>query len=325
MSQLTGPVFTIFTPFDADGGVDYASLESYVEFLAQRGARNFYMMPYNGRYSQLTNDEIRRLNSFCIRCVKSDPENIVIVSDPIHGSTDSKLEFAREAKSQGADYLSSIMREKFFCVDQVVEHYSTMSEAGISLVVHAMPFLSGYTGRSMDWPEELFAALASVQAVEAIKEDSKDVAVTRQIIETYGERFDIAVAGRKRFLLEVLGRARHAYVNGVSMLDPHIAQVFWSLLATSFERALEYVKLVDDPFWDGPVAKFGWHRVNKAALESCGLMSRRERLPMPELQDSDMPEIENATQRLLDAHRQWIRSSDNPMKGQVLNTKSSHS
>jgi len=316
MSELTGPVFTIFTPFDAGGEVDYASLESYIEFLANHGASNFYMMPYNGRYSQLTNDEIRRLNSFCIRCVKSDPENTVIVSDPIHGSTETKLEFANDAKRLGADYLSSIMREKFFSVDQVVEHYSTLSQAGIGLVAHAMPFLSGYTGRSMDWPDELFAILSSVQAVVAIKEDSKDVALTRGIIKTYGERFDVVVAGRKRFLVEALQGANHSYINGVSMLNPHIAHVFWSLLGAAPERALKYVESVDDPFWEGPVAKFGWHRVNKAALESCGLMSRRERRPMPELKASEMPDVEMATQRVLDAHRQWIEGAGNSYEGQ---------
>lgn len=300
-------MFTIFTPFDSAGELDFVSLESYIEFLAIHGAKLFYMMPYNGRFSQLTNDEISRLNAFCIACVKSDPSNTVIVSDPIHGSTATKLEFAIDAKRQGADYLSSLVREKFFSVEQVVQHYSDLSRADIDLVAHAMPFLSGYTGRSIDWPEELFAALTDVPAVKAIKEDSKDVTLARNLLATYGETFDVVVAGRKRYLIETLAGANHAYINGISMMNPDIAHEFWSLLGSSVEMALEYVKAVDDPFWEGPVAKFGWHRVNKAALESCGLMSRKERRPMPELPLSDMAVVEDAAQKVLDAHRQWTR------------------
>ena len=98
------------------------------------------------------------------------------------------------------------------------------------------------------------------------------------------------------------------------MMNPDIAHVFWSLLGSSVERALEYVKAVDDPFWEGPVAEFGWHRVNKAALESCGLMSRKERPPMPELSLSDMSVVDDAAQKALEAHRQWTsRESASPL------------
>ena len=309
MSALSGPVFTIFTPFTSSGEIDFVSIERYIEFLTDRGARQFYMMPYNGRYSQLTNDEILRLNAFCIRCVKSDPGNTVIVSDPIHGSTETKLEFARQAQRHGADYFSSLLREKYFSAKQVAEHYATLADAGIKLVVHAMPFLSGYTGRSMDWPEDVFDALSPNRLVAAVKEDSKDVALARGLIKDYGDRFDVIVAGRKRFLVDVLGRGEQSYINGISMLDPQIAHVFWSLLCVSATQAMEYAEVVDDPFWEGPVAKFGWHRVNKAALESCGLMSRRERRPMPELDLSDMPYIAEVTGGIFDAHRRWIESN----------------
>lgn len=309
MNKIEGPVFTIFTPFDKSGDIDFNALESYIEFLATNGARQFYMMPYNGRFSQLTNDEIRRVNAFCIQCVKSDPDNIIIVSDPIHGSSEMKLTFAREACLLGADYLSSLMREKYFCVEQVVDHYTTMSAAGIEVVVHAMPFLSGYTGRSMDWPTEAFEALASVSSVTAIKEDSKDVSVTRNLIGIFGERFDVVVAGRKRFLIDALGGARQAYINGISMINPHIAHTFWSLLGSTPDEAVAYVERIDDPFWEGVVARFGWHRVNKAALESCGYMRRTERRPMPQLSAADMPLVADATQQVLDAYAGWMRES----------------
>ena len=91
-TQLFGCFYTIFTPFSEDGSVDYDALEKYLNVLYRQGARRFYAMAYNSRYSQLTHAEIRELNEFCIRTVKSlDRGNIVIVGDPIHCSTEESV------------------------------------------------------------------------------------------------------------------------------------------------------------------------------------------------------------------------------------------
>ena len=70
-------------------------------------------MAYNSRYSQLTHEEILELNEFCIRLVKKlDPNNIIIVGDPIHCSTKETIKFAFHAKDAGADLISLLVREK---------------------------------------------------------------------------------------------------------------------------------------------------------------------------------------------------------------------
>jgi len=305
MTVLVGPIFTIFTPFTAVGDIDIKSLQGYIQFLAENGGRQFYMMPYNGRYSQLNDDEIFRLHEICIREVKNIGGATIIVSDPIHASTERKREFAQAAFAQGADYFSSLVREKYYCNEQIVSHYSSMASVGIPIMAHAMPFLSGYNGRSMDWPEELFADLRDVEGVVAIKEDSKIANFARGLIETHGDRFDVVVAGRKRFLVEVLGRQHHSYINGVSMLDPNIAWKFWDLLAGPRDPLNDFVASVDDPFWDTLVSRYGWHRVNKASLEAAGLMNRRERRPMPELTDSEFPAVEKAVDSIRKNFASW--------------------
>jgi len=86
--RLEGCVYTIFTPFDEKENIDYASLGKYIAHLYQGGARKFYVMAYNSRYSQLKHEEIMQLNEFCIKAVKKiDPQSLVIVGDPIHCPT----------------------------------------------------------------------------------------------------------------------------------------------------------------------------------------------------------------------------------------------
>ena len=62
-SKIKGPAFAIITPFTAGGAeVDCESLRNYVDFLYEGGAKIFYIMGYNSRFSLLSNKEIMKLN-----------------------------------------------------------------------------------------------------------------------------------------------------------------------------------------------------------------------------------------------------------------------
>ena len=52
-NALDGPVFTVFTGFKPSGEINYEQIEKYLIYLYKSSARNFYVMPYNSRYSQL--------------------------------------------------------------------------------------------------------------------------------------------------------------------------------------------------------------------------------------------------------------------------------
>ena len=70
--KIKGPAFAIITPF-CDGGkkVDWQALEEYVQFLYEGGAKVFYVMGYNSRFSILSDEEIMKLNEVVTRKVKS--------------------------------------------------------------------------------------------------------------------------------------------------------------------------------------------------------------------------------------------------------------
>lgn len=51
------------------------------------------------------------------------------------------------------------------------------------------------------------------------------------------------------------------------------------------------IENIEDPFFLGPVKKYGWHMCNKALLQSIGLMNRIDRMPMPTLTDDEYQEI----------------------------------
>lgn len=293
--DLTGPIYTIFTPFDEEYLIDYSSLKAYLETLYSQGARRFYAMAYNSRYSQLSHKEIMELNAFCARTLKDiDSRNVVIVGDPIHCSTNESIDFAKHAKDSGADLISLIMREKYFTDEQVLEHFSLIGRtARFPILVHEMPFLSGFDGNQMHWPSTLLEALPQVDEIVALKEDAKDIQVTRKALELEPDISIVIAGGGKAALQSYLKYGAKSWLNGISIIDASIAEYFWNAcLQENLERQQFVIEELEAPFFGGVVKKYGWHRTNKALLQAAGHMHRRDRMPLPHLNENEFKEVE---------------------------------
>ena len=293
--KLEGCFYTIFTPFDEDYKIDFEGLRKYIEFLYSGGARKFYVMAYNSRYSQLEFDEILALNEYCIKIVKElDSSNIIIVGDPIHCSTETSLKFAVHAKKCGADMISLIVREKYFTEDQILDHFQYVGEkSDFPILVHEMPFLSGMNGKQMDWPFSLIKKLKGNPYIVAIKEDAKNFEITKQVLSLEPD-IKVVIAGVKKKFIEFKPFGARAYLNGISLIDARIGEEFWkSWEANDMDRIKEIIEKLEDPFFDTVVKKYGWHRCNKALIQCLGIFHRRDRMPMPHLNEEEFKEVQN--------------------------------
>ena len=287
--KISGPVFTVYTAFDKNENIDYSKIESHIDFMYKNGARIFYVMPYNSRYSQLKENEILKLNQNSITYIKKYSDTIAIVSDPIHGPSSLSVEFGHSAIESGVDIFASIVREKFFSVSQICNHYDILANyLDVPLLVHEMPFLSGYDSKNMNWPIELFSELSKIEKIIAIKEDAKDIDYAIKLLE-FEPRFRFIFAGRKRFFYNLRKYNLKAYLNSISMIDPTYAFDFWYLFKNGDDNTMDaFLKKFDDQFWDVLVKNYGWHRVNKSILELSGFMNRRERSPLEALPEHEI-------------------------------------
>lgn len=286
-NRLFGCFYTIFTPFDEDENIDYGSIEKYLTVLYRQGARKFYVMAYNSRYSQLSHPEILDLNEFCIKNVKRlDQNNIVIVGDPIHCATKETIEFTRHAKENGADLVSLIVREKYFCDDQILQHYAEVGgKTGMAILVHEMPFLSGYNGKQMHWPKSLISALPKVPQLIALKEDAHDYEAVLNALRLE-PRIRVIIAGRKSSFMTYKPHGARAYLNGISIIDAGIGELFWKAYEKDDDGTIKFIlEKLEEPFFERCVKKYGWHRTNKALLQAAGFMHRRDRMPLQHLSD----------------------------------------
>lgn len=295
-SRISGPIFSIVTPFrESDDEIDFASLEKYITYAYQSGARNFYVMGYNSRFSELSWEEIKILNTFTTKTVKSlGSDTIMIVADPLHCSTSTSIDFCRHAENIGADIISLIFREKYYSEDQVFKHYELCANScQIGILIHEMPFVSGHGGHNINWPVSLLDRLADLPNIIAIKEDAKNDEYTHEVISTIRDRLSIIISGGgKRQWIQFADLGCQAWLNGIGVFEPKLAILFWQAYKNKEEKL--WRKIIDEvekPFFDKGVSKYGWHLTIRAALEIRGHFSRYERMPMLALTDQEVSSI----------------------------------
>lgn len=302
--KIKGPVYSIVTPFldNENDDIDFDSLRKYLQDATAAGARIFYVMGYNSRFSQLSFDEIKELNAFVTQEAKAiDKDTMVIVADPLHCTTRVSIDFAKHAEEIGADVVSLIFREKYFSDNQVYTHFKTVADASpIPILIHEMQFLSGFNGSNMDWPTSLLDKLYTIESIVALKEDSKNDEVTREVIERYKEKWAVVLAGggKKRWS-QFYEMGCESWLNGIGVFEPGIAAKFWQAVQAGDSQTTNFIiEKIEKPFFEQCVHKYGWHMACKSALEARGRMSRYERLPMLGLPEEDYQVVKRVVDEL---------------------------
>ncbi len=97
-----------------------------------------------------------------------------------------------------------------------------------------------------------------------------------------------------------------AWLNGISIIDASIAELFWEACQTQDNDILDFViDKLEKPFFTSVVPKFGWHRTNKALLQAAGIMHRRDRMPLKHLSDEDFVEVQAVFNQVNVAWKNW--------------------
>lgn len=301
-NKIRGPVYSIVTPFLGNEEIDFSSIEKYIKLVHEAGGNIYFVMAYNSRFSQLSWDEIKELNSFVVKVAKKvNPDCVVIVADPIHCSTQVSCEFANHAQEIGADIISLIFREKHYSDDQVYQHYKKVADSTeIGILVHEMPFMSGYGEKMVGYSLSLLDRLADIDSIVAIKEDAKDDEYSKQVINCIKDRVSIIISGGgKQQWVKFADDGCQAWLNGIGVFNPNLASKFWdSYQSGDMATCKNIMELIEKPFFENAVFKFGWHLTIKAALEAQGLMARHERMPMASLNDEDAKVVADVVDNL---------------------------
>lgn len=294
--KLHGPIFSIITPFKKNEEIDYSNLRNYIRYLYKRGAKVFYVMVYNSRLGLLSEDEIIKLNVFCIKEVKKlSKNNIIICAEPYHSSTIQTLKYCNYFKKRGADIVSIIFGEKFYNNDQVYNHFKTIhNKTKCFLLLHQQVLENGISNNPpyLFYNIELLKKILSLPRIIAMKEDSKNNILTKKICKKFSKKTVIITSGGgKRQWLYASKYGCQSWLSGVSNLDPKIAYDFYNAHKIGNKNLIKLIiDLIEKPFFRIK-KRYGWHLTIKSFLEVNNNFPRFERKPLLELNNDDHNKI----------------------------------
>ncbi len=297
MIEKEYPGLTVSIPlfFNKDESIDYQTLNRYIEDLGtQKHISAIYSMAYNTRYRMLSDEEVYSLN---IKILELTKKNGIAcyVGHPYIFDRGRLENYLKEIAKFNPAGISMLYPERYYNIDEpLLEFLEMPAKFGMKVVLHEMKLISGFNGDLINWPEKLLRKVIKLDSVIGVKEDSKDDAVTRFVLDECKKNNVkcILAGGGKLRALKFIDEGLDTWLNGTTMFFPKAIDVIYpAVMNRDMETINYYNENIEKPFFQKIVNKCGWHLAHKAALEFFGYGQRYERFPHAILPDKDFIQL----------------------------------
>jgi 4-hydroxy-tetrahydrodipicolinate synthase len=210
------------TQFDVDQSLDFAGTARHLEQLLQAGVHGIIVLGTLGENCSL---EYPEKLSVLQTAVRQAAGRVPVLSGVAECSTSLACRFAADAQKAGADGLM-VLPAMVYKSDprETISHFRAVTRASdLPIMVYNNPVSYG-----VDIPPALFAELADEPKVVAIKESSENVRRITDLVNLFGDRFQL-FCGVDDLALEsaLLGAA--GWVAGLVNAFPAETCLLWEL------------------------------------------------------------------------------------------------
>ncbi|WP_342650804.1 4-hydroxy-tetrahydrodipicolinate synthase [Pseudomonas sp. REB1044] len=273
--MIAGSMVALVTPMDAQGRLDWESLDKLVDFHLEKGTHAIVAVGTTGESATLDVEEHILVIKHVVERVKRSPRRIPVIAGTGANSTAEAVHLTQNAKSAGADA----------CL-LVVPYYNKPTQEGlyqhfkhIAETVDIPQILYNVPGRtSCDMQAETVIRLSSVKNIIGIKEATGDLARAKAIIEGVDKEF-LVLSGDDPTAAELILLGGKGNISVTANVAPReMADLCEAALAGNAEKARE----INDRLM--PLHKNLFCEANpipvKWAMVEMGLMHKGIRLPL---------------------------------------------
>ncbi len=267
----TGVFPAITTQLHRDESLNLEATARHIEALVASGISGLIVLGSLGENQPFSPEEKRAVIRAAVDTVKG---RIPVLSGVAETSPAAACQFVRDGEALGLDgYMVMPPMAYRGDRDEVLTHFRTVSGAtGLPIMVYNNP-ISYFN----DVTPELFAELASVKNIVALKESSGDTRRITDLRNTVGDRYQI-FTGVDNLALESAILGIDGWVAGTGIAFPAENQRLWDLMvAGEWEKARALYR------WFTPLLHLdvNTHFVQyiKLAVQECGLGEEWVRAP----------------------------------------------
>lgn len=271
------------TQFHQDLTLDLDATAKHLDVLIESGVKGLVMLGSLGENVTLTREEKKEV----VKCAISVSNGRVpVVGGVAELNSIAAAEFAKDLEKMGADgaMVMPCMAFRPDC-EETLAHYKTVAAAtSLPIIVYNNPI-----SYHADVTPDMFAELAEVDNLVAIKESTGDVRRITDVINTVGNRY-IIFAGVDDLALESVLLGATGWIAGIGLAFPKENQRLWDLATSGqFAKAVELYR------WYTPLLHLdiGTKFVQniKLAIQEVGLGKEYVRLPRVPLSGTDRERV----------------------------------
>ena len=286
MSNLTGSIVALVTPFKEDKSVDWAALERLVDFHLANGTDAILVLGTTGESSTMTDREDFEVAKFVIDHVAG---RIPVIGGSGSNSTAESLNKSLGLVERGIDGLLLITPYYNKSNEEgIYRHFtSVMDQVSVPCILYNIP---GRTGCSIS--ERNLARLREHPNAWAIKEASGDVNYATMAAQYLGSDFRM-FSGNDDLIVPLLALGGSGVISVWANIAPqevHDLCAAWAAgdTAGALKAQLDNLELIHSLFCEvNPIPV-------KAALARMGLISEVYRQPLWPMTDANAARLEAA-------------------------------
>ncbi|MGE0582164.1 MAG: dihydrodipicolinate synthase family protein [Steroidobacteraceae bacterium] len=259
------------TQFHRDESLDLDATGRHIERMIASGASGLVMLGSLGENAALTPEEKRRVVSAALEAAAG---RVPVVATVVETSTAAAKQYARDMERIGADGLM-LLPAMIYRADarETMLHYRDVARATqLPIICYNNPL-----AYHVDITPAMFAELAEVSNLVAIKESSGDVRRLTDLRNAVGDRY-VLFAGVDDLALESAVLGADGWIAGIGLAFPEENQRLWDLaVAREIDAALPLYR------WFTPLAHLDTHvkfvQYIKLAIQEAGLGAEWVRAP----------------------------------------------
>ena len=275
----------ITTKFTSQNQLDLGLFKKNLSAQLDAGINGIVLGGSLGEASVLTNDEKEILVKETLVFVEGKVPVIINIAE---GSTDVAIELAQKAFLWGAQGLMLLPPMRYKADDrETVQYFKDVAESTpLPIMIYNNP-----VDYKIDVTIDMFAELASMSNIQAIKESTRDVTNVTRLRNAFGDRFSI-LCGVDTLALEELVLGADGWVAGLVCAFPaETVAVFKLVKAGRIEEAINIYR------WFMPLLELDIHsklvQYIKLAESKTGIGSEFVRRPRLILEGAERQRIEN--------------------------------
>ena len=272
MTNLTGSVVALITPFEEDGSVDYEALERLVEFQIEGGTDGILVLGTTGESSTMTDAEDVAVADFVVRRVAG---RVPVIGGAGSNSTAESLRKSLELQKHGVDGLLLITPYYNKSNEEgIYQHFAQVMDAvNLPCVLYQIP---GRTGCSIS--ERNLERLAAHPNAWGVKDATGDISWTTMAARYVSGEFRLW-SGNDDMVVPLLSLGGSGVISVWADVAPRtVHDMVASYLAGDVEAArriqLDNLELIHALFCEvNPIPV-------KTALARMGLIGEHFRMPL---------------------------------------------